>query len=109
MMGIDILNPRTVVAMSILLTSMRIRGRNLYFSEVIYFRGNGQLSGNLKNIYIANTYNFIGYENGEARKLTGFLRRHFYSRAKSIGPLHPMHSNRIPSWATFAWRSPHTR
>jgi hypothetical protein len=28
--GIDILKPKTVVVMSILLTSIRIRGRNLY-------------------------------------------------------------------------------
>lgn len=29
MIGIDILNPKTVVVISILLTSIRIRGRNL--------------------------------------------------------------------------------
>lgn len=29
-MGIEILNPKTVVLVSILLTSTRIRGRNLY-------------------------------------------------------------------------------
>ena len=31
MIGIEILNPRTVVVMSILVTSIRIRGRNLHY------------------------------------------------------------------------------
>lgn len=44
----------------------------------------------------------------QIEKLTEFLRKHFCSHAKSTGPLHQMHSNQTPSWATFAWQCPRT-
>ena len=48
--GIDILKPKTVVAMSILLTSIRIRGRNLC---IIQTKGNTLLNISMHKIYLS--------------------------------------------------------
>lgn len=115
--GIDILKPKTVVVMSILLTSIRIRGRNLYLIITV-------ISKNFKiDTFLMNKIQKINREKRENKikfrilylniehkdeNLTEFLRKHFCFLPESIGPLLLMHSSHTPSWAIFPLQWPHT-
>lgn len=112
--GIDILKPKTVVVMSILLTSIRIRGRNLYLIITVIsknFKIDTFLMNKIHKINRENKIKFcILYLNIEHKdeNLTEFLRKHFCFLPESIRPLLLMHSSQTPSWAIFALQWPHT-
>lgn len=96
MIGMDILKPKTVVVKSILLTSIRIRGRNLCVYLSICFTIS-VLACIMK--YQRNIINHYGFVINYCKNinLTKFWKRHFCSLAVSTDPLHQMRSNQTHS------------
>ena len=88
MIGMEILKPKMVVVISILLTSIRIRGRKLFkHPKGIYTYQITSLVKTIEKVYCLK----------DRRKLTGSLQKRFCSLEESIRPMHQKHSSRIPS------------
>lgn len=96
MIGMEMLNPKTLVLTSISLTSLRIRGLNLFFFNI--WKRKSNIPQYLNTIYKEERKEHMG-------SLTESWRRRYDSPEESTDPLHQMHSNHKPSLVVSPLRS----